>query len=333
MRSVIVVVGLSLAMVASGCTSAPAEQADTTRSSSADLTTIPASTTTSTLPSSSTTATTVPLAAPCGGSPAPIGELGDERLGACGVQQVFVPPGVFTMGTTDPESLTPPEWATSELTSETPAHEVEITSGYWIDKFEVTNREYAAFIEAGGYLDPQHWTSAGWEWRTAMGAALPVDCSESSDQPRVCVTWHEATAYASWRGGRLPTEAEWEFAARSPDSHIYPWGDSWDDSKANVVDSEELTEVGSFPEGVSWVGAFDMAGNAMEWVSDFFSPTYYAEEVRVDPQGPESGRRKVEKGGWWGSNPYVARSAYRHFEDPPEYQDHHIGFRTVTPTG
>ena len=79
------------------------------------------------------------------------------------------------------------------------------------------------------------------------------------------------------------------------------------------------------------VGALDMAGNAMEWVADWYSGTYYRNQVRDDPTGPVLGGRKVEKGGWWGAVPYVARSAYRHFEDPPTYQDHHIGFRIVSP--
>ncbi len=151
-----------------------------------------------------------------------------------------------------------------------------------------------------------------------------------ADHPRVCVTWYEAEAYAAWRGGQLPTEAQWEFAARGSESRVYPWGDEWDASKANVVDSSGLTAVGAYPEGVSWVGAYDMAGNAMEWVQDWLSSTYYAKSPKDDPTGAASGSKKVEKGGWWGSNPYVARSAYKHFEDPPTYQDHHIGFRVVT---
>ena len=107
-------------------------------------------------------------------------------------------------------------------------------------------------------------------------------------------------------------------------------GDAWDPAKANVVDSTSLEPVGSYPEGASWVGAVDMAGNAMEWVADWYSGSYYKQEVRDDPTGPDLGTKKVEKGGWWGAVPYVARSAYRHFEDPPTYQDHHIGVRVVS---
>jgi formylglycine-generating enzyme required for sulfatase activity len=162
---------------------------------------------------------------------------------------------------------------------------------------------------------------------------LPIDCIPDAlpDEPRVCVTWYEAEAYARWRGGRLPTEAEWEYAARGPQALIYPWGNTFDGSKANLVDSSGPAPVGSFPAGASWVGVQDMAGNAMEWVQDWLDFNYYKQKVKNDPQGPEAGTYKIEKGGWWGSNPFVARGAYHHFEDPPTYQDHHIGFRIVTP--
>jgi iron(II)-dependent oxidoreductase len=238
------------------------------------------------------------------------------------------------MGTDDTSSLEPPPWALRELESEQPQHEVRITRGYWIDKYEVTNAAFQAFVEDGGYLTKEYWSEEGWQWLSQQSIdELPQQCisEEPPDHPRVCVTWYEAQAYAHWRGGRLPTEAEWEYAARGPESLIYPWGNSFDSSKANVVDSTGLTLVGSYPSGVSWVGAHDMAGNAMEWVQDWLDFDYYARNEQIDPQGAESGRIKIEKGGWWGSNPFVARAAYRHFEDPPSYQDHHIGFRIVTP--
>jgi iron(II)-dependent oxidoreductase len=268
--------------------------------------------------------------------PTPARAMGESRADAHGVEQVWVPAGSFEMGTLETAELDPPSWAKAELASEQPAHRVQLSSGYWIDKFEVTNASFARFAEAGGYQDPSYWSSQGLEWLQRQGnRKLPLRCAaeEPPDFPRVCVTWYEAQAYASWRGGRLPTEAEWEYAARGPRSNIYPWGDEWDPAKANVVDSDRPTAVGSFPAGASWIGALDMSGNAMEWVGDWLDPDYYSLRVSVDPQGPESGRIKIEKGGWWGSNPYVARAAYRHFEDPPDYQDHHIGFRVVTQEG
>jgi formylglycine-generating enzyme required for sulfatase activity len=260
---------------------------------------------------------------------------GKERTDNHGVAQVWVPAGTFLMGTdgTDPSGqLAAPKWARFELASERPQHEVALSSGYWIDATEVTNDAYQAFVDAGGYQDRALWSEAGWTWLAGRDAtALPAVCIDAiADQPRVCITWYEVEAYAAWRGGALPTEAQWEFAARGPSSSIFPWGDDWDPAKANVVDSDALTAVGSFPAGASWVGALDMAGNAMEWVADWYSASYYAQEVRGDPTGPASGVKKVEKGGWWGAEPYVARSAYRHFEDPPIYQDHHIGVRVVS---
>ena len=261
---------------------------------------------------------------------------GAERIDGKLVQQVLVLAGTFLIGTddTDPSGeLAPPDWARAELTAERPQHEVAISKDYWIDVNEVTNAAFKAFVDAGGYAARDLWSDKGWAWLEKQDVAtLPLACeSTAPDHPRVCVTWFEAEAYATWRGGALPTEAQWEFAARGTSSVIFPWGDRWDPAKANVVDSTGTTRVGSYPDGASWVGALDMAGNAMEWVADWYSATYYRNQVRDDPTGPEFGARKVEKGGWWGSVPYVARSAYRHFEDPPTYEDHHIGFRIASP--
>ena len=261
---------------------------------------------------------------------------GDIRSDAQGIEQVWVPSGSFTMGTADISSLEPPYWAKAELASEQPAHLVSLSKGFWIDRYEVTNAAFQAFVDAKGYTTEEYWSPAGWQWLAQQEVErLPTQCDPEAlpNLPRVCVTWYEAEAYAHWRGGRLPTEAEWEFAARGPDSLIYPWGNTFDTQKANVVDSTGLTPVGSYPGGVSWVGAHDLAGNAMEWVQDWLDPAYYQQNQQQDPQGQEEGRIKIEKGGWWGSNPFVARSAYHHFEDPPSYQDHHIGFRIVTPAG
>jgi formylglycine-generating enzyme required for sulfatase activity len=292
-------------------------------------------------PATSASAEASPSAAPTA-SPTPPASAsidpnaGKERTDEHGIAQVWVPSGSFLMGTdeTDPTGeLAPPTWARFELASERPRHEVALSSGYWIDKTEVTNEAFQAFVDAGGYQERSLWSEAGWTWLSGRDAtALPVACVDAEpDHPRVCLTWYEAEAYAAWRGGALPTEAQWEFAARGPSSSIFPWGDDWDAARANVVDSSELMAVGSYPDGASWVGALDMSGNAMEWAADWYSGSYYKQEVRDDPTGPDLGTKKVEKGGWWGSVPYVARAAYRHFEDPPTYQDHHIGVRIVIP--
>lgn len=271
------------------------------------------------------------LASPAAQDPAP----GTARTDEHGVEQVWVPAGVFLMGTddTDPSgALAPPDWARFELAAERPQHEVALSKGYWIDKTEVTNVAYQAFVDDGGYATATWWSEDGQAWLADQDVnALPRTCGEpGADHPRVCITWFEAEAYAAWRGGALPTEAQWEFAARGPESRVFPWGDDWDPANANVVDSTATTPVGSLPAGASWVGALDMSGNAMEWVQDWYTGTYYQQRVRDDPPGSPLGSKKVEKGGWWGAVPYVARSAYRHFEDPPTYQDHHIGARIVS---
>ncbi len=270
-------------------------------------------------------------------TPEPL-KAGDTRTDEHGIEQIWVPAGCFLMGTSPEQTKVvrdarPPAFVISELPSEQPQHEVCLTRGYWIDRTEVTNAAFQAFVDDGGYTDQSYWSEKGWEWLGTQDVSkLPVQCTDTADDlPRVCVTWYEAEAYANWRGGSLPTEAQWEYAARGTDSLIYPWGNDWDASLANVVDSEGLTPVGTYPDGASWVGALDMAGNAMEWVQDWLDKKYYQNSPKDDPTGPEKGSRKVEKGGWWGSDPAVARAAYRHFEDPPTYQDHHIGFRIVSP--
>jgi formylglycine-generating enzyme required for sulfatase activity len=271
--------------------------------------------------------------------PTPTLATGQTRLDAAGIQQVWVPPGTFQMGTDQATiqellALSPPAWVLREFASEQPQHEVRLTTGYWIDKYEVTNQAFQAFVDAGGYAHQEYWSEAGWQWLSQQSPdSLSRSCQgEAPNLPRRCVTWYEAEAYAHWRGGRLPTEAEWEFAARGPQSLRYPWGNQFNSQLCNVVDSQGPVAVGSYPGGASWVGALDMAGNAMEWVQDWLDVKYYQQDVSVDPTGPASGRIKIEKGGWWGSNLFVARAAYRHYEDPPVYYDAHIGFRIVSPS-
>lgn len=265
----------------------------------------------------------------------PITKREDDK----GISQVQVPAGCFLMGTSEAEAdyartLDAPSWAAGRLSSEQPQHEICLSAAYWIDEFEVTNAAFQQFIDDDGYTTEKYWSAEGWRWLNQQSLDdLLARCEEltTPDHPKVCITWYEAEAYASWRGGRLPTEAEWEFAARGEDSTLYPWGNEWDTTRANVENSEGLMPVGSYSAGISWVGAHDMAGNAMEWVADWLAADYRGLlDQTENPTGPETGRIKIEKGGWWNSNAVLARSAYRHFEDPPNYQDHHIGFRVVT---
>ena len=260
-----------------------------------------------------------------------------RRADQKGIEQRWIPSGTFLIGASDSNaadvlSRHPPAWVANELPSEQPRHEVAISKGYWIDTYEVTNSAFQAFVKDSGYSKMQYWSVAGQSWLGTQNVSkLPFTTgSEVSNQPRVNVTWFEAEAYASWRGGRLPTEAEWEYAARGPSSNIYPWGNTFDTLKTNIINSTGLSAVGNFPKGVSSFGVHDMSGNAMEWVHDWLDVNYYKLKVRDDPQGPASGSVKVEKGGWWGSNEFVGRASYRHYEDPPSYGDQHIGFRVVS---
>ncbi|MFT7472822.1 MAG: sulfatase activating formylglycine-generating enzyme [Kiritimatiellia bacterium] len=255
------------------------------------------------------------------------------RIDVHGVEQVWVPAGSFLRGTADIEAVVAPNWVKRIMPSEQPQHRVTLSRGYWIDKFEVSNTQYQQFVEDDGYINQLHWSEEGWRWlqEAAQQNELPVECvAPIPDNPRVCVTWFEAEAYASWRGGRLPSEAEWEFAARGPASLIYPWGNDFDNDNANVLDDTGLARIDSYKAGRSWVGAYNLSGNAMEWVQDWLDVNYYERRESLDPSGPASGRIKIEKGGWWGSYSAVARSAYHHYEDPPSYQDNHIGFRLTT---
>jgi len=263
---------------------------------------------------------------------------GQTRLDEKGIKQVWVPPGSFLMGSDEAslqalEALHPPGFVLAEFAYEQPQHRVTIRRGFWIDKYEVTNAAFQAFATDGGYQKQAYWSEAGRKWLSTQSIdQLPKYCyPDGPEYPRVCVTWYEAEAYANWRGGRLPTEAEWEYAARGPESRVYPWGNEWDPSRCNVVDSHSLAPVGNFPTGASWVGALDMAGNAMEWVQDWLGTDYYQQGDMLDPTGPASGAAKVQKGGWWSGTQFVARAAYRHYTDPPDYADLHIGFRVVSP--
>ena len=277
-------------------------------------------------------------------APARVAQAGSVKVRKDGKQidQVWVPPGSFRMGTSAAQAeaaktAMPPAWALKELPSEQPDHEVNLTRGYWIDKYEVTNAAFHQFVDANGYASREVWSDAGWAWLGKQKARRACSDDAAKAAPRVpCVnvTWYEAEAYAKWRGGRLPTEAEWEFAARGPKSFVYPWGDTFDATRTNLIASKRLTPVGEIPKGVSPFGAHDMSGNAMEWVADWLDVNYYASSPAANPTGPATGRVKIEKGGWWGSDasigPFIGRAAYRHFEDPPDYADGHIGFRIVS---
>ena len=159
------------------------------------------------------------------------------------------------------------------LNDESPAHMVFLDS-YLIDKYEVSNQNYGAFMKAKGHGAPAYWDDPR---------------LNRPNQPVVGVSWYDARAYCEYLGKRLPTEAEWEKAARGPDGNLYPWGNDFDPAKANYGKLHDATRpVDSYPEGVSYYGVHHMAGNAFEWVLDWYDPRYYSQlEPMVNPTGPE----------------------------------------------
>jgi formylglycine-generating enzyme required for sulfatase activity len=144
---------------------------------------------------------------------------------------VYVPAGEFLMGSADAD----PEAASNEK----PQHTVYLDA-YWIGQTEVTNAQFAKFIDAGGYSTREYWTDEGWAWKETQGITQPWLWTDQQwnkpDYPVVGVSWYEATAYVQWAGARLPTEAEWEKAARGTDGRIYPWGNDWDGTRPNFCD-------------------------------------------------------------------------------------------------
>jgi formylglycine-generating enzyme required for sulfatase activity len=221
------------------------------------------------------------------------------------MEMVYVPGGTFRMGSTEGHSR------------EQPVHVVTLDS-FWIDRTEVANSQYARCVVDGICSLP---SSTGSYTRDSY-----YGDSEYDDYPVIYVSWYDADAYCQWAGGRLPTEAEWEYAARGPDGHIYPWGnDSPNDTLVNYDGNVgDTTRVGSYPGGASWVGALDMAGNVWEKVADWYGE--YPSEAQTNPTGPETGDRKISRGGSWTFNEDGVRADHRRYSTP---DDRHFlsGFR------
>jgi len=214
---------------------------------------------------------------------------------------VYVPAGEFLMGPAD-------------------ALETAHLDAYWIGQTEVTNAQFRAFVDAGGYTTARYWSAGGWQWRSDNSRTGP-GCWEdadfnAADQPVICVTWYEAEAYANWLAEfsgepvRLPTQAEWEKAARGADGRIYPWGDDFDGTRLNYCDvncsyggdasyddgvGDRTAPVGSYPAGASPFGALDMAGNVWEWT--------------IDPSDAAPGAFWLKGGSWADSSEYTQASA------------------------
>jgi len=238
---------------------------------------------------------------------------------------VHVSAGDFYMGSRDEDA--------SADGDEKPMHLVYL-DGFWIDKHEVTNEQFARFLNAEGNQeeDGVNWVNIEDEGSNIVyegGQYEPRSGYE--DHPVTYVSWHGAQSYCQWAGKRLPTEAEWEKAARGTDGKIWPWGNDWDEDKVNCRDTGpgHTSAVGSYPDGVSPYGCMDMAGNAWEWVADWYQGDYYQVAPDRNPQGPNQGASRVVRGGSWALPQRLTRCTGR-FEFIPWVRRDDLGFRCAS---
>jgi len=224
-------------------------------------------------------------------------------------EMILIPAGQFIMGSNNPQINY------NEISS----HTVDIDA-YYIDKYEVTNIEYEFFILDGGYSKREYWSAEGWEFiqhhkiNRPLGLGRPL--FNEPNQPVVGVTWYEADAYCRWAGKRLPTEAEWEKAARGASGFEYPWGNQMEFKNVGykISSGQRTYAVGAYPGNCSPYGVYDMAGNTWEWCAYEYSP--------------QGGDKKVLRGGGWGSNSFQMRTTYRCVVKP-DIQRFNVGFRCV----
>jgi len=251
-----------------------------------------------------------------------------ERDGAV---MVYVPGGTFQMGSTEGYS------------DEQPVHVVTLDS-FWIDRYEVSNAQYADFLNAQG-----NQLEGGKTWLEIESDYCLIEQDGDTFRPKagydqhpvVEVSWYGAKAYCEWVGARLPTEAEWEYAARGLEASVYPWGDMFDCARGNFDDETELNDyvvlggagcdgydrtapVGSFETGKGWCGVYDMAGNVWEWTSSLYRDyPYRADDGREDLAYSSA---RVLRGGGWSHRSYNVRSANRNVYFPTD-RNLVLGFR------
>jgi len=230
-----------------------------------------------------------------------------EITDAKGVTMRLVPAGEFTMGSNNGDG------------DEQPVHQVVLDS-YYMDKYEVTNDLYQACVNAG-VCNPPHETSS-------LSHSYYYGNPQYDNYPVMKVDWVQAKTYCEWRGAHLPTEAEWEKAARGADGRTYPWGN--ESPNNNLLNYNQnlgdTTEAGKYPGGVSPYGLYDMAGNVWEWVADWYDSSYYSNSPSSNPQGPSSGDGRALRGGSWDYfGNYVRASARLSYG--PDYWDFRLGFR------
>lgn len=221
---------------------------------------------------------------------------------------IEIPAGEFLMGSD----------GTQALEDERPMHRVWLDA-FSIDLHEVTTAQYATFLVIDRRAVP-------WQWETA-------ELARHGDRPVIGVDWRDAVAFCRWKGRRLPTEAEWEKAARGTDGRLYPWGNQSPTMElanfalgARFSYNQVLLPVLSHEKGKSPYGVYHMAGNAYEWVSDWYATHYYETSPDRNPQGPSDGQFKVLRGGSWSDLPKYLLT-YGRFKLPPETRNSYTGFR------
>jgi len=259
--------------------------------------------------------------------PIPVLDIGSTSIRAIdGAVMLYVPAGKFDMGSNDGQD------------DEQPISTVAVDE-FWIDQTEVTNGQFTQFItdtnyetiaekEGAGYIYAAEsgWTyTSGVDWQHITGQNSNLN--GLTEHPVVLVSWSDASAYCKWVNGRLPTEAEWEYAARGVNNYTYPWGD--ESPNADLLNYDEnigtTTTVRSYsPDGDSWIGTSDMAGNAWEWTSSLYQP--YPYDVNDGRENEDSTNDRVLRGGSWANNGYNSHSAIR-LDVYPDYRSNYISFR------
>jgi formylglycine-generating enzyme required for sulfatase activity len=251
---------------------------------------------------------------------------------------LYVPAGEFTMGNKAEDGLAECQKNRSDcqrdwFTDEEPAHTVYLDA-FYMDKYEVSNAAYRECVNRGLCQPP---TKVSSSTRSSY-----YSDSQFDDYPVIYVDWNMAKNYCEWRGARLPTEAEWEKAARGTDGRMYPWGNVFDGSKTNFCDENcsidwanknyndgyaDTAPVNAYPDGMSVYGIFNLAGNVWEWVADWYDATYYARSPSSNPQGPFSGDGRALRGGSWYVTGDSVRASNRRGNDVPSTSVDFFGFR------
>ena len=255
----------------------------------------------------------------------PVAPRAGEERALGGAAMVFIPAGDFAMGSANSDG--------DANTDEKPQHTVSLDA-FWVDKVETTNALYKKCVDAGKCARPQS---------SSSGIGAYYGNTRYDNYPVVLIAWNDAKNFCEWSGKRLPTEAEWEKAARGTDGRIYPWGNAWSAARLNFCDRNcrfadyrdnatndnfaDLAPVGSFPSGASPYTAFDLAGNVSEWVADWYAENYFSVSPRSNPQGPAGGQDRAVRGGAWDSGRTGVRAANRERTAAPGERNESIGFR------